>query len=238
MLEGVIVAGVAEDQFKLETAFVFCTIWAFGSALMMSDDGVDHRKAFSDWWKTNFKHIRLPTRETTFDYWLDPASNKFEPWRQSPSFHAVAFDSRIMKMDETTVPTTETASISHWGNLFIHQSKPLLLVGPSGPKEAISLADCASCFLLSLIVTSLMLLGTGKTQLVTGMLRELLPTKFVNVNINLNYYSSASVLLGSLEAPLQKRTGSTFGPPGSTRLVYFVGACIFSLIIPYTIPRR
>ena len=149
MLEGVIVAGVAEDQFKLETAFVFCTIWAFGSALMMSDDGVDHRKAFSDWWKTNFKHIRLPTRETTFDYWLDPASNKFEPWRQSPSFHAVAFDSRIMKMDETTVPTTETASISHWGNLFIHQSKSLLLVGPSGPKEAISLADCASCFLLS-----------------------------------------------------------------------------------------
>ena len=98
------------------------------------------------------------------------------------------------------------------------------------------IAQAVFCYLL--IVTSLMLLGTGKTQLVTGMLRELLPTKFVNVSINLNYYSSGSVLLGSLEAPLQKRTGSTFGPPGSTRLVYFVGACICSLIIPYTIPRR
>ena len=68
------------------------------------------------------------------------------------------------------------------------------------------------------------MIGTGKTQLIAGMLRELPPAEFISIGINLNYYSTATVLLGSLEAPLQKRTGSTFGPPGSTRLIYFIGA--------------
>jgi dynein heavy chain len=38
----------------------------------------------------------------------------------------------------------------------------------------------------------------------------------------MNFYSSAVAVMGSLEAPLQKRTGSTYGPPGSAKMVYFV----------------
>ena len=38
----------------------------------------------------------------------------------------------------------------------------------------------------------------------------------------MNFYTSASVLLTTLEAPLQKRTGTTYGPPGAAKLVYFV----------------
>jgi len=132
MLSGAVVSEVASDRFKLETVFVFCAIWAFGSALILSDDGSDSRKAFSEWWKGQFKQIRLPTRDTIFDYWLDSTCNKFEPWRQSPSFHTVDFDSRSMQMDETTVPTTETASISHWVDLLVQQRQPILLAGPSG----------------------------------------------------------------------------------------------------------
>lgn len=33
----------------VEHSFVFCAIWAFGSALGLGDDGVDYRKLFSDW---------------------------------------------------------------------------------------------------------------------------------------------------------------------------------------------
>ena len=75
------------------------------------------------------------------------------------------------------------------------------------------------------------MIGTGKTQLIAGMLRELPPAEFISIGINLNYYSTATVLLGSLEAPLQKRTGSTFGPPGSTRLIYFIGAFLTENLI-------
>ena len=132
MLEGAIVAETANDRFKLEMVFVFCAIWAFGSALTLSDDGHDNQADFSEWWKSQFKQVRLPTRDTVFDYWLDPISNKFEPWRQNPSFHAVNFDSRTAKMNEVTVPTTETASICHWINLLVQCRQPVLLAGPSG----------------------------------------------------------------------------------------------------------
>jgi len=49
MLEGVVVSEIANDKFKLETTFVFCAVWAFGSALTMTDDGSDNKKLFSDW---------------------------------------------------------------------------------------------------------------------------------------------------------------------------------------------
>ena len=64
--------------------------------------------------------------------------------------------------------------------------------------------------------------GTGKTQLVTGMLSQLNTESHTCATVNMNFYTSASVLLNTLEVPLQKRTGSTYGPPGSTRMVYFV----------------
>ena len=67
--------------------------------------------------------------------------------------------------------------------------------------------------------------GTGKTQLIAGILREFSSAEFISERINLNYYSSANVLLSALEGPLKKRTGSTYGPPSSMQLIYFVGAC-------------
>jgi len=134
MLEGVVDSEIADDSFKLETSFVFCVVWAFGSALTLCDGGLDNRQKFSDWWKTQYKQVRLPTRDTVFDYWLDPASNKFEPWRQSPSFRTVEFDSRSTKMHELTVPTTETSSISHWMDILIRRRRPILLAGPGGLK--------------------------------------------------------------------------------------------------------
>lgn len=55
LLHGIITPDVTKNLMYLEHAFVFAAIWAFGSALCISDDGVDYRAIFSDWWKSNFK---------------------------------------------------------------------------------------------------------------------------------------------------------------------------------------
>merc|ERR1719230_953259 len=120
---------VTSNAFKLETAFVWCAIWAFGSALTITDDGTDHRKSFSDWWRNTFKQVRMPTRDTVFDYWLEPQSNKFEPWKASPAFRAVEFNSKLMKMSDVTVPTTETASITFWMDALTRLGAPVMLCG-------------------------------------------------------------------------------------------------------------
>ena len=39
-----------ESRESFEQLFVFCAVWAFGAALTVSDDGIDYKKMFSDWW--------------------------------------------------------------------------------------------------------------------------------------------------------------------------------------------
>ena len=76
----------------LETYFVFAAVWAFGSPLS-TKDGVDYRDLFSKFWRAEFKGVRMPSRDTVFDYWLDPETLQFEPWRKSPFFTQIEFDS-------------------------------------------------------------------------------------------------------------------------------------------------
>ena len=67
-----------ETPESIETVFVFCAIWAFGSALTVSDDGTDYKKIFSDWWRSEWKNVKFPSRETVFEYWLDPDAMSFD----------------------------------------------------------------------------------------------------------------------------------------------------------------
>jgi dynein heavy chain len=195
LLDAVLTRPIVTDDNAFETAFVFCLIWGFGSLLTISDDGTDHKKLFSEWFRGKYKAIKIPQRDTIFDYWLDPKTCKFESWNKSPAFRTVEFDSTMTNMAEVTVPTAETASVSYWVDLLVHEGYNVMLAGPA---------------------------GTGKTQLVNGMLAQLNTESHIHTTVNMNFYTSAAVLLTSLEAPLQKRTGSTYGPPGGAKLVYFV----------------
>lgn len=80
--------------------FVYCAIWAFGSALTVSDDGTDYKKLFSDWWRGEWKKIKFPSRDTVFDYYLDPETNVFDQWTKSPYFYTVAYDSKTTPMTQ------------------------------------------------------------------------------------------------------------------------------------------
>lgn len=195
LLDIILTRQIVTDDSSFETAFVFCLIWGFGSVLTIADDGTDYKKNFSEWFRGKYKAIKIPARDTIFDYWLDPKSCKFESWNKSPAFKEVSFDSTMSNMSEVTVPTAETASIFYWLELLVHGGYHVMLAGPA---------------------------GTGKTQLVNGILSSLKTESHISITVNMNFYTSASVLLTSLEVPLQKRTGSVFGPPGSAKLVYFV----------------
>ena len=63
-----------------ELYFVFCCVWAFGGCLFQ-DQLVDHRVEFTKWWVTEFKTIKFPSAGTVFDYYIDPATHKFEHWK-------------------------------------------------------------------------------------------------------------------------------------------------------------
>lgn len=195
MLDGCLNEKNTSSSKEIETVFVYCTVWAFGSSLCVSDDGVDNRKIFSDWWRSEFTEVKFPSRDTVFDYWLDPESNKFESWTKSPFFFSVDFDSSKTPMTQVTVPTPETCSVVNWMDLLVKMRKPIMLTGPA---------------------------GTGKTQLVQGMISQLDPVLFQSSNINFNFYTTSAVLANTMAIPLEKKTGSNYGPPGTSKLIYFI----------------
>jgi dynein heavy chain len=137
LLDTMLTRAIVVDANALEIAFVFCLIWSFGSMLTIADDGTDYRKHFSEWFRTKFKAVKIPSRDTIFDYWLDPKTIKFEPWKASPAFRTVEFDSNFMNMAEITVPTSETASVSFWLDLLVKSGNHVMLAGPAGTDEAL-----------------------------------------------------------------------------------------------------
>jgi dynein heavy chain len=206
LLNTMLTREIVVDPAAFETVFVFCVIWGFGSVLTVGDDGTDFRKNFSEWFRGKFKSIKIPSRDTIFDYWLDPRTSKFESWKVSPGFKTVEFNSTSMNMASVTVPTAETASVSFWLDLLVKAGNHVMLAGGA---------------------------GTGKTQLVVGMLSQLEPENHIHTTVNMNFYTSASVLLSSLEPVLQKRTGTTYGPPGSAKMVYFIDDLNLPEVDPY-----
>ncbi|KAH8084959.1 hypothetical protein JL720_7667 [Aureococcus anophagefferens] len=119
----------------LEIVFNFCLIWALGSPLGQSDDGVQYRALLSDYWRGQWKNVKFPTRgasNSVFDYYLEPKSNQFEQWSKSPFFYHIDFDTEKMNMAQITVPTAETCSVAFWMSDMVKNHHPVMLAGPSG----------------------------------------------------------------------------------------------------------
>ena len=129
-----------------------------------------------------------------FDYYLMP-DGSFDGWTASPSFNEVNFDSRSMSMNEVTVATPSTASITFWMNALATGGYPVMLCGPS---------------------------GTGKTQTVKGLLQGLEPDKGLSATINLNLRSSCSGTLSAIKSRLKRQTASLLAPPDEATMVYFI----------------
>ncbi len=110
---------------RVEQIFAFCAVWAFGSGLHVSDDGTDYNKMFSEWWKSNFKAVKFPPRDTVFDYWLNPGEGEedaaFDQWTKSPYFVTIPYDSHtpskitpiLNPSMKLTHPNSTLASLAH-----------------------------------------------------------------------------------------------------------------------------
>ncbi|CAM9266952.1 unnamed protein product [Chrysoparadoxa australica] len=206
MMDGLLTPANTASKEALERVFVFCAIWAFGSTLTVSDDGTDYQKMFSDWWRGEWQAVKFPSRETVFDYWLDPESDSFGQWTKSPYFFSIDYDSKTTPMGQVTVPTPETCSVTFWMQLLVKMRKPVMMAGPS---------------------------GTGKTQMVIGMLQMQDPEEIAYQNVNFNFYTTSAVLQNTMGLPLEKKTGTNFGPPGNKKMVYFLDDINLPEVDPY-----
>ncbi|XP_039757462.1 dynein beta chain, ciliary-like [Pararge aegeria] len=92
------------------------------------------------------------------------------------------------------VSTSETTRIRFFMDLLIAKQKPVMLVGSA---------------------------GSGKTVSVAAKLNSL-SDNYAITNVPLNFYTTSEMIQKVLEKPLEKKSGRSFGPPGSKFMIYFV----------------
>ncbi|XP_022380343.1 dynein heavy chain 9, axonemal [Enhydra lutris kenyoni] len=196
-----------------ELYFVFAAIWAFGGA-MVQDQLVDYRAEFSKWWLTEFKTVKFPSQGTIFDYYIDPATKKFEPWSKLiPQFE---FDPE-MPLQACLVHTSETIRVCYFLERLVQWRRPVMLVGTA---------------------------GTGKSVLVGTKLASLDAEEYLVKSVPFNYYTTSAMLQAVLEKPLEKKAGRNYGPPGHKKLIYFIDDMnmpevdAYGTVQPHTIIRQ
>ncbi|OQR84958.1 dynein heavy chain [Achlya hypogyna] len=202
-LDATLDAAVVADMKRIEIVCGFASIWAFGGSLpTAADDGTDARKLFSDWWRAEFKSVKVPIRDTVFDYYLNPQTLVFESWKSCSWYAAsVKYDASV-PMANLTIPTAETTSVLYWSNKMVGETHGVMLAGGA---------------------------GTGKTQLIQGFLEASLGLtnahgkSYLSSRVNFNFYTNAPVLQSILESKLTKRMGSTYGPTAAgSQWIYFL----------------
>ncbi|CDI77484.1 hypothetical protein EAH_00000550 [Eimeria acervulina] len=122
MLEGL----YPEEPQAPEFAFVFCLVWAAGGSLQ-EKDGIDYRRQFNNWWRSEWKVIKFPSKGSIFEYFVDTA--KFESWEsQVPTLQFTGTEA----IDSISVPTAETVSMLHFCKTILKIHAPVMCIGSAG----------------------------------------------------------------------------------------------------------
>jgi dynein heavy chain, axonemal len=193
------------DKKKLEHDFVFACIWAFGGA-MFQDKVSDYRKQFSQWWTTEWKAVPFPDKGLVYDYYVrsDEDGNVcMAPWEDIVEPFKYSPAETFGNM---FVNTVETTRMRYFLKSFVSNRHYCMFVGNS---------------------------GTSKTAIMKNLLRHMDAETMSSYVVNMNSFSDAPSLQPTLEAPLEKKSGVRFGPPGAKSMVYFIDDMNMPLVDKY-----
>ncbi|XP_076261923.1 dynein heavy chain at 93AB isoform X2 [Rhynchophorus ferrugineus] len=111
-----------------ELYFVFCCIWAFGSA-MFQEQTTDYRVEFTKWWVNEFKTVKFPSTGTVFDYFIDDETKQFVPWSEKLSRFELDPDTPLQAV---LVHTAESIRLRYFLDILMEKRHPVMLVGNAG----------------------------------------------------------------------------------------------------------
>ncbi|CAN0055637.1 unnamed protein product [Heterosigma akashiwo] len=189
----------------LENAFCFCLVWAFGGPLIV-DKGGNYRNNFNETFASAFGQ-KFPKEMSCYDYYYDWQDDSFKPWQDKVEAYVpvpIGSGPGETPFTKLSVPTCDTVRLSFLMDKLVRNGRHVMFVG---------------------------IAGSGKTAIVNNYLSGLDKDadKLLSVTINMNYYMDSAKLQQDLELPIDKRSGRRFGPPASTRLIYFID----DLNLPY-----
>ena len=181
-----------KDGHRIERLFLYACIWAFGGCAA-ADKTTDSRQLFNEVWRDVAKAgLKLPEAGLCFEYAVDPTTGDVCEWSELVPRYEPV---GLVKFSNIVVATADLVALKTLTTNLQTNGHGVLFVGSA---------------------------GTGKTVLVRDFLRSLPIEKYNTATINMNFYTDAVTTQGQLEAPIEKRSGKSYGPPAGKVLVYFI----------------
>ena len=144
---------------------------------------------------------KLPPSETVYDYFVDLKDNEFKNWKTIVPDFVYE---EGMSYFDMVVPTADTVRFSYVMKSLIEINKPVFITGVT---------------------------GTGKTTVVTKLLKELQPLPeadgsgglgVTSIPINYSAQTNSLVVQSSIEAKMEKKRKNLLGAPSNRKMVIFV----------------
>ncbi|XP_071801151.1 dynein axonemal heavy chain 5-like isoform X2 [Asterias amurensis] len=176
----------------LERLFIFCLMWSIGALLELDD-----RKAMEGFLKEKgglqLPKIDASSQDTIFEYVVNSAGN-WEHWSDRVPEYIYPTDS-TPDYSSILVPNTDNVRTDFLIQTIGKQEKAVLLIGEQ---------------------------GTAKTVVIKGNCAKYDPERHLTKSLNFSSATTPNMYQRTVESYVDKRVGTTYGPPAGKKMTIFV----------------
>ncbi|XP_078399005.1 dynein axonemal heavy chain 8-like [Cetorhinus maximus] len=193
LLEGLMKNGVTINEVQLGRLFVFGLMWSVGALLEL-----DSRTKLENFLRTHNSKLNLPeipagSPDTMFEFLVNQ-QGEWENWKTWVQEYLYPPDS---EPDYTSilVPNVDNVRTNFLVDIIAKQNKAVLLTGEQ---------------------------GTAKTVMIKGYLKKYDPEEHLSKSLNFSSATEPYMFQRTVESYVEKRVGSTYGPPSGRKMTIFV----------------
>ncbi|KAM9382937.1 dynein axonemal heavy chain 8 [Phaethornis superciliosus] len=196
LLDGLIPSkeeGSLSSTHHLHKLFSFAIMWSLGALLEL--DSRDKLEAFI---RGHDNELDLPqispgTNETMYEYYVND-NGDWEHWSKRVQEYVYPTDS-VPDYASILVPNVDNVRTQFLINTIAKQQKAVLLIGEQ---------------------------GTAKTVMIKAYVRKYNPEEHLSKCVNFSSATEPFMFQRTIESYVDKRVGSTYGPPGGRKMTVFI----------------
>ncbi|XP_044760955.1 dynein axonemal heavy chain 8-like isoform X2 [Coccinella septempunctata] len=195
VLQGILDVG-DETKFwtekQLERLFLFSMMWSLGALLELEDRSKLEQYVLTHPSKMDWP--KIGPNETIFEYLVNPDNGRWQHWSERVEEFCYPSDS-ILEFTSILVPNVDNVRTAFLIGTIAKQSKAVLLIGEQ---------------------------GTAKTVMIQGYLQSFDPEYKLSKSFNFSSATTPNMVQRIIESYIDKRVGTTYGPPAGKTLSVFI----------------